>query len=153
MKSKLTSWNIFIVAFAALMLSLAVLSASSQEKKDTPQVPEAVKVKILQVQLAQEKLQRQFEELNTQLGQVKADYLRRVDELKAAEDEAFASVVFAGSGLNRKEWLLDTTKMEFVPAPKPAAPPAPEPAKVTPAPNGKTDPESKAAAAKKPSKP
>jgi hypothetical protein len=151
MKSKLTSWNIFIVAFAALMLSLAVLSASSQEKKDTPQVPEAVKVKILQVQLAQEKLQRQFEELNTQLGQVKADYLRRVDELKAAEDEAFASVVFAGSGLNRKEWLLDTTKMEFVPAPKPTTPA--EPAKVTPAPNGKTDPESKAAAAKKPSKP
>jgi septal ring factor EnvC (AmiA/AmiB activator) len=93
--------------------------APALKPPEAPKVPESVKVKILQSQLEQEKLQRQFESLNSQMNAIKAEYPKTVEALKKAEDEAFSL-----TKLDRKEWALDTVKMEFVAAPKPAAPAA-----------------------------
>jgi hypothetical protein len=103
----------------AILLCALALSVRAQDKK-TPEVPDAVKVKILQAQLAQEKAARQFEQLNSQVATLREAYQKAQKDLQAAEDEAYAA-----AKVKRDEWTLDETSgdAKFVAAPaKPAAP-------------------------------
>jgi hypothetical protein len=110
-----------ILLFLLIVTLALTLSVRAQDKK-TPEVPDAVKVKILQAQLAQEKAARQFEQLNSQVATLREAYQKAQKDLQAAEDEAYAA-----AKVKRDEWTLDETSgdAKFVAAPaKPA--PAPE---------------------------
>lgn len=93
-----------------------LLLAVTLMAQDTPVVSDASKVKILQAQLAQQKLALQYQQLDAQIQQLRAAYPKAVQDQKEAEDAAFKA-----AGLDRKEWVLDESNndVKFVPAPKP----------------------------------
>jgi hypothetical protein len=126
-----------VFAFLAFVIIVgAYASTFPQEKAEanapatlvpskTPAVPDAVKVKILQAQLAQEKAARQYQQLQAQEQQLKDAWQVAQVALKAAEDQAYAKV-------DKKDWVLDETNgdVRFAPAPKaeaakPKEPPSP----------------------------
>ena len=101
-----------VLRLAVLGLGLAALTQSAE----APAVPEAVKVKILKIQLQQVQLGSEFAQYQAKLAEIQKQYPETQKALAAAENEAYTE-----AKVKREDWTLDMTKLEFVAVPKPEA--------------------------------
>lgn len=94
------------VMLSILFLGLAVAA-------DAPKVPEHAKVRILEAQLQQAKLQTEANQIQARMAQIQQEWVKAQGELDAAREEA-------SKGVDKTQWTLDLGKLEFVAVPKPA---------------------------------
>jgi hypothetical protein len=123
MKRISTGWMVSILVGSLVLAGLVSVKAQdkapvvpAEVQKLAPAVPDAVKVKLLQAKLAQERAARQFTELQNQLAALKAAYEKAGRDQAAAETEVYATLK-----VDRKDWTLDETgdDVKLVATPKP----------------------------------